>query len=219
MSEKPEHQEPQSQARKRQPSFEEILSGASVEEPKAAPPPPPPKKQAQPTFEEILARAQPSSAPAAESKPPERRSRPPRQKEERKMPVVVRKVPLGGQPAASEPAAAQAKAEAPEHRPAPEDPGSVFSQPSAEENADFGALLAESQQQRPGKLRVGQKVSAKVAHLGGEVAFLDLGGKGEGILDLRELRDDKGELLVQAGATIDGYVLSLGEGNVVVTRS
>ncbi|HET9751594.1 MAG TPA: S1 RNA-binding domain-containing protein, partial [Myxococcales bacterium] len=107
----------------------------------------------------------------------------------------------------------------PEHRPAPEDPGSVFSQPSAEENADFGALLAESQQQKPGKLRVGQKVSAKVAHLGGEVAFLDLGGKGEGIIDLRELRDDKGELLVQAGGTIDGYVLSLSEGNVVVTRS
>ncbi len=51
------------------------------------------------------------------------------------------------------------------------------------------------------------------------MAFLDLGGKGEGIIDLRELRDDKGELLVQAGATIDGYVLSLSEGNVVVTRS
>jgi small subunit ribosomal protein S1 len=218
MSEKPEHQEPQSQARNRQPSFEEILSGASVEEPKAAPPPPP-KKQAQPTFEEILARAQPSSAPSSESKPPERRSRPPRQKEERKMPVVVRKVPLGAQPAASGSPAAQGKPEQPEHRPAPEDPGSVFSRPSAEENADFGALLAESQQHKPGKLRVGQKVSAKVAHMGGEVAFLDLGGKGEGIIDLRELRDDKGELLVQAGGTIDGYVLSLSEGNVVVTRS
>jgi small subunit ribosomal protein S1 len=215
MSEKPEHQEPQSQPRKRQPSFEDILSGASVEEPKAAPPPPP-KKQAQPTFEEILAKAQPSSAP--ESKPAERRSRPPRQKEERKMPVVVRKVPLGAPPASETPAA-QARPETAEPRPAPEDPGSVFSQPSAEENADFGALLAESQQQKPGKLRVGQKISARVAHLGGEVAFLDLGGKGEGIIDLRELRDDKGELLVQAGRTIDGYVLSLSEGNVVVTRS
>ncbi|HEY6911748.1 MAG TPA: hypothetical protein VI356_20380, partial [Myxococcales bacterium] len=186
MSEKPEHQEPQSQGRKRQPSFEEILQGASVEEPKAAPPPAP-KKQAQPTFEEILARAQPSAAPAQESKPPERKSRPPRQKDERKMPVVVRKPQLGAQPAA-EPPAAQAQPEAqesPERRAAPEDPGSVFSQPSAEENADFGALFAESQQHKPGKLRVGQKISARVAHLGGEVAFLDLGGKGEGIIDLR----------------------------------
>jgi small subunit ribosomal protein S1 len=221
MSEKPEHQEPLSQARKRQPSFEEILQGASVvEEPKAAPPPPP-KKQAQPTFEEILARAQPSATPAQESRPQERRSRPPRQKEDRKMPVVVRRPPLGAQ-SGSEPLAPPAQPEAQaeqERRPAPEDPGSVFSQPSPEENADFAALLAESQQQKPGKLRVGQKISARVAHLGGEVAFLDLGGKGEGIIDLRELRDDKGELLVQAGATIDGYVLSLSEGNVVVTRS
>jgi small subunit ribosomal protein S1 len=51
------------------------------------------------------------------------------------------------------------------------------------------------------------------------VAFLDLGGKGEGIIDLRELRNEKGDLLVQPGETLEGYVLSLTEGNVVVTRS
>src|SRR5207237_883940 len=93
-------------------------------------------------------------------------------------------------------------------------------QPSAEESADFAAMLAESQQQKPGgRLKPGQKVSARIAHLGGEVAFLDLGGKGEGIIDLRELRNDKGDLLVHAGETLEGYVLSLSEGNVVVTRS
>src|SRR6185437_9845065 len=70
-----------------------------------------------------------------------------------------------------------------------------------------------------GKLRTGQKISARIAHLGGEVAFLDLGGKGEGIIDLRELRNEKGDLLVNPGETIEGYVLSLTEGNVVVTRS
>src|SRR5207253_5323584 len=107
--------------------------------------------------------------------------------------------------------------------PQPEDPGSVFSQPSAEESAagsaDLAAMLAESQQQKPGKLRTGQKVTARIAHLGGEVAFLDLGGKGEGIIDLRELRNEKGDLLVNPGDAIEGYVLSLTEGNVVVTRS
>src|SRR3954471_5657318 len=215
MSDKPEQQE---QSRKRQPSFEEILQGAQVEDRKA-PSAPPPRKPAQPSFDEILA----GSAAATEGRsgpPPERRSRPPRQKEDRKMPIVVRNPTLGA------PLVAEAPPETPSDTPAvpaakrtQEDPGSVFSQPSPEENADFAALLAESPQQRPGKLRVGQKVSARIAHLGGEVAFLDLGGKGEGIIDLRELRDDKGELLVQAGGTIDGYVLSLSEGNVVVTRS
>ena len=209
MSDKPEDQQ-----RKHQPSFEEVLQGVSAEEPKPASKPP--KKAAQPTFEEILESARPASQP---SSPPaaERRSRPPRQKEERKMPVVVRKPTLGAAAPSQPPTAAAADAaELP--RP-PDDPGSVYAQPSPEENADFAALFAESEQQKPGKLRVGQKVSARIAHLGGEVAFLDLGGKGEGIIDLRELRNDKGELLVHAGETLEGYVLSVTEGNVVVTRS
>ena len=210
MSDKPEEQQ-----RKRQPSFEEVLQGVSTEEPKAAPKPP--KKATQPTFEEILESARPTSDP---SRPPaaERKSRPPRQKEERKMPIVVRKPTLGA-PAPSEPPAAAAEAaERPASKPT-DDPGSVYAQPSPEENADFAALFAETEQQRPGKLRVGQKMSARAAHLGAEVAFLDLGGKGEGIIDLRELRNDKGDLLVHAGETIEGYVLSLTEGNVVVTRT
>ena len=213
MSDKPEEQ--QQGTRKHQPSFEEVLQGVSVEEPKA---PPAPKKSAQPTFEEILEAAARPASEASKPPAPERKSRPPRQKEERKMPIVVRKPTLGAAPSA-EPAPAGAQpAESAPPKPA-DDPGSVFSHPSPEENADFAALFAETEQQKPGKLRVGQKLSARVAHLGGEVAFLDLGGKGEGIIDLRELRNDTGDLLVQVGETIEGYVLSLSEGNVVVTRS
>ena len=181
-----------------------------MEEPK---PPAAPKKSAQPTFEEILESVRPASEPP---KPQQQgKSRPQRQKEERKMPIVVRKPTLGA-PAVSEPPAQPAENAA---QKAAEDPGSVYAQPSPEENADFAALFAESDQQKPGKLRVGQKITARVAHLGAEVAFLDLGGKGEGIIDLRELRNEKGDLLVHAGETLDGYLLSVTEGVVVVTRS
>ena len=99
MSDKPETEEHSKGAvRKRTLSFDEVMSGASPE-PKPPPktePPPAPKKSAQPTFEEIFAKAQPA-AEGAPSKPPpaERKSRPPRQKDERKMPVVVRKPALG----------------------------------------------------------------------------------------------------------------------------
>ena len=211
MSDKPEEQ--QQGARKHQPSFEEVLQGVQVEEPK---PPAAPKKSAQPTFEEILESARPGSdSPKPQS--PERKSRPPRQKEERKMPIVVRKPTLGA-PAPSEPPAAPAQPAENAAQQAIEDPGSVYARPSPEENADFAALFAQSEQQKPGKLRVGQKITARVAHLGGEVAFLDLGGKGEGIIDLRELRNEKGDLLVHAGEMLEGYVLSVTEG-VVVTRS
>src|SRR5438132_926563 len=208
MSDKPEEQ--QQGARKRQPSFEEVLQGVEVEEPK---PPAAPKKSAQPTFEEILESVRQASEPPKPQ--PQGKSRPPRQKEERKMPIVVRKPTLGA-PAVSEPPAQAAENAA---QKAAEDPGSVYAQPSPEENADFAALFAESDQQKPGKLRVGQKITARVAHLGAEVAFLDLGGKGEGIIDLRELRNEKGDLRVHAGETLEGYLLSVSEGVVVVTRS
>jgi small subunit ribosomal protein S1 len=190
----------------RAPSFDEIMQGVSLEPSK--PPAPEKKKSAQPTFEEILAQAQPSES---SKPPPERKSRPPRPpKEERKMPIVVRKPTLGAAPPAlSEPVAAVPAVPA----------ESVFAQPTAEENVDFAAMFAEAEPQKPGKIRPGQKVSARIAHLGGEVAFLDLGGKGEGIIDLRELRNDKGEMLAHPGETIEGYVLSIAEGNVVVTRS
>jgi len=211
MSDKPEEQ--QQGARKHQPSFEEVLQGVRVEEPK---PPAAPKRSAQPTFEEILESVRPSSE---SPRPPQQgRSRPPRQKEERRMPIVVRKPTLGA-PAPSEPPASTSQSAENAAQKTVEDPGSVYAQPSPEENADFAALFAESEQQKPGKLRVGQKIPARVAHLGAEVAFLDLGGKGEGIIDLRELRNEKGDLLVHAGETLEGYVLSVTEGNVVVTRS
>ena len=224
MSDKPESQDEQQKSARRQPSFDEILSGAKVDEPKPAPQKKlPEKKSAQPTFEEILERAQPSEGSKPPAAQPERKSRPPRQKEERKMPIVVRKpvlgAPLSEPPPAGDANAAPAAENAPSASRSAEDPGSIYAQPSPEESADFGAMLAESPQHKPGRLKPGQKVSARIAHMGGEVAFLDLGGKGEGIIDLRELRNDKGDLLAHPGETIEGYVLSLAEGNVVVTRS
>src|SRR2546425_4140408 len=211
MSDKPEEQ--QQGARKHQPSFEEVLQGVRVEEPK---PPAEPKRSAQPTFEELLESVRPSPE---SPRPPQRgKGRPPGQREEGRMPIVVRNPTLGA-PAPSEPPASTSQPAENAAEKTVEDPGSVYAQPSPEESADFAALFAESEQQKPGKLRVGQKISARVAHLGAEVAFLDLGGKGEGIIDLRELRNEKGDLLVHAGETLEGYVLSVTEGNVVVTRS
>ena len=104
MSEKPESEEQlPGTARKRPPSFEEIMQGVG-EEPRSAPKPAPArkpeKKSAQPTFEEILESAAPVPV---ESRPPpsaERKSRPPRQKDERKMPIVVRKPTLAPKVAA-----------------------------------------------------------------------------------------------------------------------
>jgi small subunit ribosomal protein S1 len=213
--------QPVSQPAKAQPSFEEIMAGVTVS---------PEQAQA----------ATATSIPPSASQPPQQ-SRPPRpqrkEKDARRMPLVVRKpaLPRPGEAApraeSSEGAGAESQekadgspaglaASAPAGAPQPL-AESVYAQPSAEETADFAALFAEQQSQQPRheRLRPGAKVKAKVAHLGAEVAFLDMGGKGEGIIDLRELRDEKGSLTVSEGGEIDGYVLSMGEGTVVITRS
>ncbi|MBS2024301.1 MAG: S1 RNA-binding domain-containing protein [Deltaproteobacteria bacterium] len=113
------------------------------------------------------------------------------------------------------------RAERPERSGGGEMPESVYAQPSSEETGDFAALFAAEQAKKPKRerLHLGSKVQAKVAHIGAEVAFLDLGGKGEGIIDLRELRNEAGELTAHEGDAIEGWVLSVGEGSVVVTRS
>jgi small subunit ribosomal protein S1 len=212
------------------PSFDDIMNAMSRpaeperKEPKkpAAPPEPARRKPPVPTFAEIIGSVELRPEDRAPRPPPPRRPR----KDERKMPVVVRKPALGkaddgGAPAAAPPEDAVRSAEAApageQARPIPE---SAFAQPAADESGDFAAMLAESEKapQRQ-KLRLGQKVQARVAHVGAEIAYLDLGGKGEAIIDLRELRNEKGELLVQQGEAIDAYVLSLADGTPVMTRS
>src|SRR3989442_1152173 len=97
MSDKPEEQ--QQGARKHQPSFEEVLQGVRVEEPR---PRAERRRRAQPRFEETLGPGGPSAEPPG---PPQQgKRRPPGQKEERRMPIVGRK-PTWGAPAPSEPPA------------------------------------------------------------------------------------------------------------------
>jgi small subunit ribosomal protein S1 len=211
------------------PSFEDIMQAASrppeperKEPKKPAPPPgePAKRKPSAPTFAEIIGSVELRPEDRAPRPPPPRRPR----KEERKMPVVVRRPSLGKPDEAAQP---REEGSAPPTEPTPASeqggpaPESAFAQPGTDEGGDFAALLAESEKsaKRPQKLRLGQKVHARIAHVGSEIGYLDLGGKGEAIIDLRELRNDKGELLVQAGETIDAYVLSLADGTPVMTRS
>jgi len=212
------------------PSFDDIMKAASrpPEPKKPAPPPPEPVKRRSPvpTFAEIIGSVELRPEDRAPRPPPPRRPR----KEERKMPVVVRRPALGKPEEAAQTGAASREEGAPaaaeagpavEQRPAQGLADSAFAQPGADEGADFAALFAESEKSahRPERLRLGQKVHARVAHVGAEIGYLDLGGKGEAIIDLRELRNEKGELLVQPGETIDAYVLSLADGTPVLTRA
>jgi len=96
--------------------------------------------------------------------------------------------------------------------------------PSNQEN--FADLFAASERARAGapkrtKLKPGDRVSGKVISLGGETVFLELEGGQEGMLDVVELRDGKGQLQAKVGDTIDAVVAELPRGSrmVVLRRS
>jgi small subunit ribosomal protein S1 len=75
-----------------------------------------------------------------------------------------------------------------------------------DESEDFAAMLEESLQ--PRMFRNGEAVEGKIVAFGADVAFVDVGGKGEATIDLEELKGEDGALLVEVGATIKAIVVA-----------
>ena len=73
-------------------------------------------------------------------------------------------------------------------------------------NEDFAQMLEESVD--PVSYETGQTVEGRIVALGKDVAFIDVGGKGEATIDLDELRDPDGELDVEVGDIVQGVVVS-----------
>jgi small subunit ribosomal protein S1 len=174
------------------------------------------------------------------------RDRPRRAEEPKKGPVVVRKpAPLGAEKAAAETShggAAVSHEGKGERRPpktvfrradglnlppreaegektlSPEPPAAEL--PAGPEESFAEMFAASEAAATPRRFEVGQKVSGRIVQLGQEQAFLDLGGKGEGMIDLAELKDTHGNLMVAIGEILEGYVLALAgdHGGVVVTK-
>ncbi len=107
-------------------------------------------------------------------------------------------------------AEAEKAAPAPAPAPAPE-----LEEPPEE---SFAEMFAQSERHAtPKRFEVGQKVSGQIVAIGQDRAFLDLGGKGEGMIDIGELKDSSGNLMVSVGEILEGYVLALA-GGIVVTK-
>ena len=75
-----------------------------------------------------------------------------------------------------------------------------------EPTEDFAALFAASIQ--PRRFERGQSVEGTIVAIGPEVAFVDVGGKGEAAIDVAELRDAEGGLEVAVGDRIQAMVVS-----------
>ena len=80
----------------------------------------------------------------------------------------------------------------------------------SEPEEDFAALFEASVQAK--RLDRGDPVEGRIVAIGPEVAFVDVGGKGEAVIDLAELKNAHGELEVTLGDRIQATVVSTAGG-------
>jgi small subunit ribosomal protein S1 len=80
--------------------------------------------------------------------------------------------------------------------------------PDAANNEESFADMFEKSFKKQGRLEPGQMVEAQVVKISKEWIFLDLGGKGEGYLDKKEMMDEAGTCTVKEGDTVRAYFVS-----------
>jgi small subunit ribosomal protein S1 len=75
---------------------------------------------------------------------------------------------------------------------------------------DFAAMFEASLKAR--RIEQGQTIEGPIVAIGPEVAFVDVGGKGEATIDVDELKDAEGRLEVAVGDRIQAVVVSTAGG-------
>src|SRR5262245_31637210 len=77
------------------------------------------------------------------------------------------------------------------------------------EQEDFATLFAREGAKQA--VHVGQVVKGRILQIGEETLFVDIGGKGEALIDRAELTDDHGNLTVKVGDAIEATVVRAGD--------
>ena len=95
-----------------------------------------------------------------------------------------------------------------------------FDEPKEEQESpdeESFADLFEKSMVHATELKPGQKIEATVLQIGKGWIFLNVGQKGEGVLDARELQDEEGNLTVAVGDKVNAYFLSRAGGELRFT--
>jgi small subunit ribosomal protein S1 len=77
-------------------------------------------------------------------------------------------------------------------------------------NEDFAAMFEASIKAR--RFKDGDTIEGRIVAIGPEVAFVDVGGKGEATIEVAELKDEDGDLEVAVGDRIQAMVVSTAGG-------
>jgi len=87
------------------------------------------------------------------------------------------------------------------------------------DDEDFGALLDAYGADFDGSVRVGDKINGKIIAIGADTVFVDTGTKIDGIVDRKELLDDKGQLPYGIGDRLELFVVAADEGEIRLSRA
>jgi len=79
------------------------------------------------------------------------------------------------------------------------------------------AELFEKNIQLPERLRPGQKTTARIVSITSDLAFVDLGGKSEGAIDIDEFRDENGNITVSEGQEVEAFFVKTVDGLMRMT--
>lgn len=85
------------------------------------------------------------------------------------------------------------------------------------ENEEDFAKMFEQTYKEPTRMEPGQKVEAAIVNITPEWALIEVGGKGEGYIDINELKDAEGNLMIKAGDKVRAYFLHTEEGEMRFT--
>lgn len=88
--------------------------------------------------------------------------------------------------------------------------------PLEENEENFEAMFRETYKE-PARMEPGQKIEADIVKITPEWAFLQIGGKGEGYLDRKELLDAEGNLTVKEGDRVRAYFIASQNGDMHFT--
>lgn len=86
-----------------------------------------------------------------------------------------------------------------------------------EQNEESFAELFAASQKQSGVLKPGEKLQARVLQMSSEWVFLDIGQKGEGVLDRREVMDEEGNTIVAPGDIISAWFAGSSKGEMRFT--
>jgi small subunit ribosomal protein S1 len=77
----------------------------------------------------------------------------------------------------------------------------------SDDTEDFAAMFEASLKAK--RFKEGQTIEGRIVAIGPEVAFVDVGGKGEATIDVDELKDEDGDIEVSVGDRVQAVVVSV----------